>query len=111
MINLKYILKLTSFNISRKKSFFLYLIGVESMRGNEIRTKTVWPHTALQTKSECQHFLCTLYGGKRGFAIYSTYILVELTSSLLDVLNLVTAQSRTVLLTYYIIEILSFLEE
>ena len=38
-------------------------------------------------------------------------ILVELTSSLLDVLNLVTAQSSTVLLTYYMIQILSYGEK
>ena len=43
--------------------------------------------------------------------IVSIFKLVELTSSLLDVLNLVTAQSSTVLLTYYMIEIQSYGKE
>ena len=48
---------------------------------------------------------------KFGVAPFILSILVESTSSLLDVLNLVTAQSSTVLLTYYMIEILSYGKE
>ena len=48
---------------------------------------------------------------KFGVARFIVSILVESTSSLLDVLNLVTAQSSTVLLTYYLIEILSYRKE
>ena len=39
---------------------------------------------------------------KFGVAPFMVSILVEMTSSLQDVLNLVTAQSSTVLLTYYL---------
>ena len=48
---------------------------------------------------------------KFGVEPFIVSILVELTSSLLNVLDLVTAQSSTVLLTYYMIEIQSYGEE
>ena len=48
---------------------------------------------------------------KVGVEPFIVSILVELTSSLLNVLDLVTAQSSTVLMTYYMIEIQSYGEE
>ena len=48
---------------------------------------------------------------KFGVEPFIVSILVELTSSLLNVLDLVTAQSSTVLMTYYMIEIQSYGEE